>query len=336
MTDARPATPVQHHRTPITAIPSPRSRASTTKELQAAARSSRFRIIQPRQNADEDEEDPEELDDHGRPLPRPPMVVTVGRKKPPRILDAIAESSAPRPDPLSVDLARLWLTPADPSSCHSRARRITARTSWQRCRTCSRRTCRVRLTRSSPLTLAVEDAKAPPRPPSPSVDAVPIDDDEFVYDVYYRVTGPSAAAGLDPAGAGRIGALSGLVDDELDFSGRGDTDSDPAASDDEDSNGALRLRGLADRAEEDFYRNDYPEGEGESDDELPANGHRSGGSDYDLEYSYGSGVLLSCAAHVDLSRRRGMVRSEVSDRILLPLRIRDVAAGSIVRALADP
>ena len=70
------------------------------------------------------------------------------------------------------------------------------------------------------------------------------------------------------AGLRRIGALSGLEDDDLlldaldgesgapgGAGGQGE-DSDAVMTDDEDSN------------EEDFYRNDYPEGEGEGSDDM--------------------------------------------------------------------
>ena len=132
-------------------------------------------------------------------------------------------------------------------------------------------------------------------------------DSEYVYDVYYRDPAPlpaapapapapvTAAAGpvVDAAsfattsgaaggynlyqdlldvgsGAGlrRIGALSGLEDDDLlldaldgesgapgGVGGQGEN-SDAVMTDDEDSN------------EEDFYRNDYPEGEGEGSDDM--------------------------------------------------------------------
>lgn len=124
-------------------------------------------------------------------------------------------------------------------------------------------------------------------------------DSEYVYDVYYRDPAPlpaapsSASAMVDAAsfattsgaaggynmyedlldvgsGAGlrRIGALSGLQDDDLlldaldgESGGPGGAgvqgeDSDAVMTDDEDSN------------EEDFYRNDYPEGEGEGSDDM--------------------------------------------------------------------
>lgn len=137
-------------------------------------------------------------------------------------------------------------------------------------------------------------------PPHPSLSDAPdlssgdVDDSdsEYVYDVYYRDSAPPtisassesstsyATTGLilptdtgdlidmsRHSGFTRIGALTGLPDDELLMDERGlnsqskkdrqagqggDSDSSgQGMTDDEDSN------------EEDFYRNDYPEGEGE-------------------------------------------------------------------------
>lgn len=114
-------------------------------------------------------------------------------------------------------------------------------------------------------------------------------DSEYVYDVYYRDPVPAVSStrtssgaatpsfsttgavplsiqemyGYDvgsEAGLKRIGALTGLEDDEL-LAGTGgdgqddDSSDEMANTDDEDSN------------EEDFYRNDYPEGEDDEDDE---------------------------------------------------------------------
>ncbi|KAL8276270.1 hypothetical protein RQP46_011344 [Phenoliferia psychrophenolica] len=90
--------------------------------------------------------------------------------------------------------------------------------------------------------------------------------DDLVYDVYYRdlreLAGASDVATL--AGLQRIGALAGIVDDDLLSSELSSEDEDEA---DQDSN------------EENDYRNDYPSGEEEeSDDSWRGDG---GGSDDD-------------------------------------------------------
>ena len=127
-------------------------------------------------------------------------------------------------------------------------------------------------------------------------------DSEYVYDVYYRDPAPAVAStrtssvagtpsfstsGSSPlniqelygydvgseAGLSRIGALTGLEDDELLAGTAGDgqendSDSDMVNTDDEDSN------------EEDFYRNDYPEGEDdEDDDEIISSADEEDGDD---------------------------------------------------------
>jgi len=137
-------------------------------------------------------------------------------------------------------------------------------------------------------------------PPHPALSNVPDlsagdaadSDSEWVYDVYYRDAAPAASStifyttrsGIDAfdmgSGSGeglrKIGALSGLEDDEIVTGDQdSDEDSDMVNTDDEDSN------------EEDFYRNDYPEGEGEESDEQMSDTDDDDSQNDDSENDYG-------------------------------------------------
>jgi len=92
------------------------------------------------------------------------------------------------------------------------------------------------------------------------------DDDEFVYDLYYRSDHPNPASPAIPgapddisslAGLQRIGELAGMDEDEI---LNDDSSSEEEDEADQDSN------------EEGDYRNDYPSGDEDEDDQFNSEG----------------------------------------------------------------
>ncbi|ORX89336.1 hypothetical protein BCR34DRAFT_609252 [Clohesyomyces aquaticus] len=95
-------------------------------------------------------------------------------------------------------------------------------------------------------------------------EAMEIDDDDYVYDTYYReeVMDGTSESVAEPTGSVGVIVIGEEDEDLWEGFGEEEEDSDRVYTDDEDENA------------EDYYANDYPEDELESEDEFDKNPYR--------------------------------------------------------------